>query len=74
MPNQPVVKPAKRPRKRVSMRLNEELVNKATQLAEADHRSFSQYVERLLAQHLETQERLLAEQGALHQAIVSVKS
>ena len=51
-------KQSKRPRVKVSMRLNPEIVKKTTQLAEADHRSFSQYVERLLAQHLETHERL----------------
>jgi hypothetical protein len=52
------VKRRKLPKKLVSIRIDQTIHQQAEQLAKADKRSFSQYVEMVLEQHLKEQQEL----------------
>jgi len=54
----PKVKRRKLPKKLVSIRIDQTIHQQADQLAKADKRSFSQYVEMVLEQHIKEQQEL----------------
>ena len=54
----PKIKRRKLPKKLVSIRIDQTIHQQAEQLAKADKRSFSQYVEMVLEQHLKEQQEL----------------